>query len=157
VESVRCVAGPPPPRAAVATGETAWRLLSDLQLNYVSLLENNAGEGAAALREMLTLYCDEFDSGARRQIEGLKAVSSQSIVRRIPLPGPITFGRGLEITLTCDDGAFEGTGAFLLGAVIQQFFARYVSINSFTETVLRTLERNEVARWPARLGTRQTL
>jgi type VI secretion system protein ImpG len=157
VESIRCVAGPTKPRAPVATGETAWRLLSHLQLNYVSLLENNTGEGASALREMLTLYCDEFDSSAQRQIEGVKAVSSQAIVRRIPVPGPITFGRGLEITLTCDDGAFEGTGAFLLGAVMQQFFARYVSINSFTETVLRTLERNEVARWPARLGTRQTL
>lgn len=157
VESIRCVAGPTKPRAPAATGETAWRLLSHLQLNYVSLMEGSTGEGASALREMLTLYCDEFDSGALRQIEGLKAVSSQPIVRRIPVPGPITFGRGLEITLLCDDGAFEGTGAFLLGAVMQHFFARYVSINSFTETVLRTLERNEVARWPARLGTRQTL
>jgi type VI secretion system protein ImpG len=157
VDAIRCVAGPTKPRASVAIGETAWRLLSHLQLNYVSLLENNSGEGAAALREMLTLYCDEFDSSALRQIEGVKAVSSQPIVRRIPVPGPISFGRGLEITLTCDDGAFEGTGAFLLGAVMQQFFARYVSVNSFTETVLRTLERNEVARWPARLGTRQTL
>ena len=157
VESVRCVAGPTKPRAPVAGGETAWRLVSHLQLNYVSLLGEGNADGAAALREMLTLYCDEFDSGARRQIEGIKSVSSQPIVRRIPVPGPISFGRGLEITLTCDDGAFEGTGAFLLGSVMQHFFARYVSVNSFTETVLRTLERNEVARWPARLGTRQTL
>jgi type VI secretion system protein ImpG len=141
----------------VAVGETAWRLLSHLQLNYVSLLGDGHEDGAAALREMLTLYCDEFDSSARRQVEGIKAVSSQSIVRRIPVPGPITFGRGLEITLTCDDGAFEGTGAFLLGSVMQHFFARYVSVNSFTETALRTLERNEVARWPARLGKRQIL
>ena len=157
VESIRCVAGPTKPRAPAATGETAWRLLSHLQLNYVSLLEDGESEGAAALREMLTLYCDEFDSGALRQVEGVKSVGTRPIVRRIPVPGPITFGRGLEITLTCDDGAFEGTGAFLLGAVMQQFFTRYVSINSFTETVLRTLERNEVARWPTRLGTRQTL
>ena len=157
VEAVRCVAGPTKPRAPVVGGETAWRLVSHLQLNYVSLLGEGNADGAAALREMLTLYCDEFDSGARRQIEGIKAVSSQPIVRRIPVPGPISFGRGLEITLTCDDGAFEGTGAFLLGSVMQHFFARYVSVNSFTETVLRTLERNEVARWPARLGTRQTL
>jgi type VI secretion system protein ImpG len=157
VESIRCVAGPTKPRASVAVGETAWRLLSHLQLNYVSLLGDGHEDGAAALREMLTLYCDEFDSSARRQVEGIKAVSSQPIVRRIPVPGPITFGRGLEITLTCDDGAFEGTGAFLLGSVMQHFFARYVSVNSFTETVLRTLERNEVARWPARLGKRQIL
>ena len=157
VTSIRCVAGPTKPRAPVANGETAWRLLSHLQLNYVSLLGDSYEEGAAALREMLTLYCDEFDAGARRQIEGVKAVSSQPVVRRVPVPGPITFGRGLEITLTCDDGAFEGTGAFLLASVMQQFFARYVSVNSFTETVLRTLERNEVARWPARLGKRQIL
>ncbi|MGN2246292.1 type VI secretion system baseplate subunit TssF [Frateuria sp. GZRR35] len=157
VESIRCVAGPTKPRASVASGETAWRLVSHLQLNYVSLLGEGNAEGAAALREMLTLYCDEFDPAARRQIDGIKTVTSQSIVRRIPVPGPISFGRGLEITLTCDEGAFEGTGAFLLGSVMQHFFARYVSINSFTETVLRTLERNEVARWPARLGTRQTL
>jgi type VI secretion system protein ImpG len=157
VESVRCVAGPTKPRAPRATGETAWRLLSHLQLNYLSLLEDGPGQGAAALREMLTLYCDEFDAAALRQIEGIKTVRSQPIVRRMPVPGPITFGRGLEITLTCDDGAFEGTGAYLLGAVMQRFFARYASVNAFTETVLRTLERNEVARWPARLGKRQTL
>jgi type VI secretion system protein ImpG len=157
VASIRCVAGPTKPRAPTASGETAWRLLSHLQLNYVSLLGDSSEEGAAALREMLTLYCDEFDASARRQIEGVKAVSSNSVVRRIPVPGPITFGRGLEITLTCDDGAFEGTGAFLFGSVMQHFVARYVSVNSFTETVLRTMERNEVARWPARLGKRQIL
>ncbi|MFC3653425.1 type VI secretion system baseplate subunit TssF [Dyella humi] len=157
VVSIRCVAGPTKPRAPTAQGETAWRLISHLQLNYVSLLGDSGEEGAAALREMLTLYCDEYDASARRQIEGVKAVSCNSVVRRIPVPGPITFGRGLEITLTCDDGAFEGTGAFLLGSVMRHFFARYVSVNSFTETVLRTLERNEVARWPARLGKRQIL
>lgn len=157
VTAIRCVAGPTKPRAPSASGETAWRLISHLQLNYVSLLGEGGEQGAAALREMLTLYCDEFDAGARRQIEGVKAVRAQPVVRRIPVPGPISFGRGLEITLTCDDGAFEGTGAFLLGSVMQHFFARYVSVNSFTETALRTLERNEVARWPARLGKRPIL
>ncbi|MFC3550075.1 type VI secretion system baseplate subunit TssF [Lysobacter cavernae] len=156
VQSVRCVAGPTKPRPAPAGGESAWRLLSHLQLNYLSLFEDGQ-DGAAAIREMLTLYCDPFDATALRQIEGIKTVSSQPIVRRIPAPGPIMFGRGLEITMTCEDSAFEGTGTFLFGAVMQHFFARYVSVNSFAETVLRTTERNEIARWPARLGTRQSL
>ncbi|MEL1265698.1 type VI secretion system baseplate subunit TssF [Pseudoxanthomonas putridarboris] len=157
VASIRCVAGPTRPRAPAAGGETAWRLLSHLQLNYLSLLDAGGEDGAAALREMLTLYHDEFDAAARRQVEGLKRVHAQPVVRRIPVPGPIAYGRGLEIVLTCEDAAFEGTGAFLLAAVLQHFFARYVSVNSFTETVLRTHERNEVARWPARLGTRPIL
>jgi len=157
VSAIRCMAGPTKPRAPTAPGDTAWRLISHLQLNYLSLLDDDNEHGGAAIREMLTLYCDEFDASARRQIEGIKHVAAKPVVRRIPVPGPITYGRGLEITLSCDDSAFEGTGAFLLGSVMQHFFARYVSVNSFTETVLRTLERNEVARWPARLGKRLTL
>ena len=51
----------------------------------------------------------------------------------------------------------EGTGAFLLGAVLEQFFAKYTTINAFTETVIATLERGEVMRWPARIGRRNTL
>lgn len=152
VAAVRCVAGPTRPRPAGDGGESAWRLLSHLQLNYLSLFEDGDGAGANALREMLALYCDPHDPGAQRQIEGLKSVQARPIVGRIPVPGPITFGRGLEITLTCEDNAFEGTGAYLLAAVLRHFFARYASINAFTETVLRTVERNEVARWTARPG-----
>lgn len=157
VASIRCVAGPTRPRAPTATGETAWRLLSHLQLNYLSLLDEDGEQGAGALREMLGLYHDAFDATALRQIEGIKRVAAQPATRRVPVPGPITYGRGLEITLTCADAAFEGGSAFLLGSVLRHFFARYVSLNSFTETVLRTFERNEVARWPATLGKRPIL
>ena len=59
--------------------------------------------------------------------------------------------------MTCDESAFEGTGVFLLGAVLDRFFARYVSINSFTETVMKTTDRGEVMRWPMRTGLRPTL
>ncbi|MBP0590309.1 type VI secretion system baseplate subunit TssF [Paraburkholderia sp. LEh10] len=157
VSSIRCVAGPTRPRASTATGESAWRLISHLQLNYLSLLDQEGDTGAAALREMLGLYHDQFDTAARRQIEGIKHVAAKPVTRRVPAPGPIMYGRGLEITLTCDDAAFEGSGAFVLASVLQHFFARYVSLNSFAETVLRTLERNEVARWTANPGKRPIL
>jgi type VI secretion system protein ImpG len=38
-----------------------------------------------------------------------------------------------------------------------EFFARYVSINSFTETTVSTLERGELIRWPAKTGLRQVV
>ena len=65
-------------------------------------------------------------------------------------------GRGLEITLDFDENAFRGTGV-PFGAVFERFLARYVSINSFTETVLRTGERGEVMRWQAKPGSRPNL
>jgi type VI secretion system protein ImpG len=48
-------------------------------------------------------------------------------------------------------------GVFLLGAVLEEFFARYVSINSFSETVVRTADRGEIMQWPIRIGRRQSL
>jgi type VI secretion system protein ImpG len=75
----------------------------------------------------------------------------------MPVKGPISFGRGLEISVHCDESGFEGSGVFLLGAVLETFFARYSSINSFTETVVSTIDRGEIMRWPTRIGIRDTL
>jgi type VI secretion system protein ImpG len=159
VESTRCLAGPTPPRASFADGDTSWRLISHLSLNYLSLVDANAGAGekAAALRELLSLYADSNDSNTRKQIEGVRETGSAGITRALPVPGPTTFGRGLEVSVTCDESAFEGSGVFLLGAVLERFFAKYVSINSFTETVLRTVQRGEIMRWKARTGLRQAI
>lgn len=155
VSAIRCLAGPSRPRASHAHDNKAWRLISQLSLNYLSLSEQ--GQGAAALRELLRLYGDDHDAALQLQIEGLRDVSSKPCTRRLPMPGPIVFGRGLEITLEFDENAFRGTGVFLLGAVFERFLARYVSINSFTETVIRTTERGEIMRWKAKPGRRPTL
>jgi type VI secretion system protein ImpG len=160
VRAIRCVSGvPTPPQPSHAYGEFSWRLISQLSLNYLSLSDGDgpAGRGAAALRDLLKLYGESAESHVRRQIEGVRTVVSKPTVARVPAPGPIAFARGLEVTLTLDEAAFEGTGVFLLGAVLEQFFARHVTINSFTRTVLNTIERGEVMRWPPRLGERRVL
>lgn len=152
VESVRCVAGPTAPLASFAQGETAWRLVSHLSLNYLSLLDQDAEQGATALRELLRLYCGIEDSPAHRQIDGLRSVTAQSIVRRLPLPGPITYGRGLQVCVTVDEGAFEGGSVFVFGAVLEQFFAKYVALNAFTETQIKSTTRGLIMQWPTRVG-----
>jgi type VI secretion system protein ImpG len=123
-------------------------------LNYLSLVDSEGGGGATALRELLSLYAGMSGAAIEKQVEGLRSVSCRPITRRVPHAGQAAFGRGLEITVMFDESKFAGTGIFLLGAVLDQFFRKYVSINSFTETVVSTLERSEVIRWPARLGRR---
>lgn len=152
VQSVRCVAGPTVPAPSFAEGETAWRLVSHLSLNYLSLLDQDKEQGATALRDLLRLYCRVDDEAAHKQIEGLRSVTADSIVRRLPLPGPITYGRGLQVCVTLDESAFEGAGVFVLGSVLEQFFAKYVSLNSFTETVIKSAARGVIMQWPARVG-----
>ncbi|MFO1349478.1 MAG: type VI secretion system baseplate subunit TssF [Gammaproteobacteria bacterium] len=157
VAAVRCVAGPTKPRASTAEREIAWRLISHLNLNYLSLLDSDERQGAVALREMLQLYCDANDSALRKQIDGIRSVVSKAVTRRMPIAGPIAFGRGLAINVDFDESAFEGTGVFLLGSVLERFFAKYVSINTFTETSVRTDTRGEIMRWPVRSGRRHVL
>ena len=157
VESVRCMAGPTPPLPACMEGEVAWRAISHLSLNYLSLADSPGGQGAAALRDLLKLYSDAHEPHTRKQIEGVLSVSASPITRRVASDGPLVFARGVELTVTFDEKPFEGSGAFLLGAVLECFFAKHVSINSFTETVIRSSARGELIRWPTRVGLRHLL
>jgi type VI secretion system protein ImpG len=134
-----------------------WKLVSHLGLNYLSLTGEGPEEGAGALREMLRLYADSGEATVQKQIDGVRSIRSQPIIRQLSTNGPLTFGRGMEVAVTLDEESFEGIGVYLLGAVLEQFFSKYVSINSFTETVLRTMQRQEVMRWPTRIGRRHIL
>jgi type VI secretion system protein ImpG len=157
INSIRIVAGPSRPFAPLADGAASWRAISHLSLNYLSLVQANSQEGAAALRDLLELYAASTDVSARKQIEGIRGVEVDRIVRRLPGPGPLAFGRGVQIAVQIDELAFEGGSAFLFGSVLDRYFARHVSINSFTETVLRTDARREINRWAMERGARPTL
>ena len=157
VESIRCVAGPSPPRPSSAHGDTTWRLISHLSVNYLSLADSPDRKGAASLRELLSLYADLAEAHARREIEGVMSSATQPVIRHLPVKGVHAFARGIEVTVTCDETGFAGSGAFVLGSVLDRFFARAVSINSFTETVLKTIQRGEVMRWPPRTGLTHAL
>jgi type VI secretion system protein ImpG len=170
VATIRVIAGPSRPYAPLADGAVSWRAISHLSLNYLSLVNVSEREGAGALRDLLELYASSADVSARKQIDSIRSVRVSPVVRRIPPPArepragggrvptpQLAFGRGLSITVEVDELAFEGGSAFLLGSVLSQFFARYVSINSFTETALRSLGRGEIHRWVPQWGARQTL
>lgn len=146
--------GPTPPHPALAEGLTAWRLISHLQMNYFSLMDAGNGEGAAALRQWLSLYASLADTPAAQQIDGVRRCRLQPIHRRVPEPGPIVFARGVGIALTVDEQAFAGGSPWLFGSVLERVFARLTALNSFTEFTLLSQQRGEVGYWPPRMGGR---
>jgi type VI secretion system protein ImpG len=163
-----CVAGPTPPREPIVaqlrsrsetahTGTVTWRLVNMLSTNHLGLVERGAGRNAQALRETLSMFADMNDAVTERRIRGIRNVDSRPIVRRVRERAGVGAARGIEITVTIDEKAFEGTGAFLLGAVLERYFAEYSGFNHFTQTVIRSVERGEIMRWPPRMGTRRPL
>ncbi len=161
---IRCAAGPTRPRESLIAlrhdqvehlglGTTSWRLINMLSLNHLGLVRND-GE---ALREILAMFADMSDSATERRIRGVRTIASRAVVRRFAQRTGVGVGRGLEITVTLEEKAFEGSGVFLLGAVLDRFFAEYAALNHFTTTVIRTIERGTIARWPPRAGSRTPL
>jgi type VI secretion system protein ImpG len=163
-----CVSGPTRPREPVVSqmrtrseiasvGLVTWRLINMLSLNYLGLVERGGGKNAAALREMLLLFADFVEDATERKIRGVRSIDSRPVVRRIRERAGSGAARGQEISILLDEKAFEGSGVFLLGAVLERFFADYSGFNHFTQTVVATTERGEIMRWPPRMGTRNAL
>ncbi len=152
VKTVRTPVSPTRPHPTLAQGDTAWRLISHLSLNYLSIADADRGSAAEALRELIGIYAPVGDRVIEKQLEGVVSVDSRPIVRRMSDEVLSTAVRGLEIKIGFDESFFEGTSVYLLGAVLERFFRKYVTINSFTETVLTTQKRGEIARWRPEAG-----
>jgi type VI secretion system protein ImpG len=139
---------------ALADKAMTSRLISHLNLNYLTLTDLSPADGAQALREMLALYSLLSNGAIKRQIDAVQKVNFAPITRRLPRKGPIVFGRGVAIDITVDETLFAGTSPFLLGSVLEKYYARHVGINVFAETALHSLQRGEVARWKTEMGYR---
>lgn len=157
VKMIQVIKGPSRPQSALRESSLAWKLINQLSLNHLSLTDTDAEQGAATLRAILRLYAPSGDAGAQAQVDGLRSVQLQTVVRRLPMPGPITFGRGVEVRVEVDDHAFEGGSAFLLGLVLERFLARHVSLNGFTQTRLYSPARGDILNGRPRCGTRPIL
>jgi type VI secretion system protein ImpG len=103
---------------------------------------------------MLRLFLTGDDTGPRRQVESLVGVKTRPVARKLPGGGPLVFGRGIECQLTVDETGFSGVSPYLFGLILEHYLARHVSINSFTQTELHSMQRGRLMRWPVRMGTR---
>ncbi|MBI1896789.1 MAG: type VI secretion system baseplate subunit TssF [Acidobacteria bacterium] len=128
-----------------------WRLISQLSLNYLSLVE----EGREALQEILKLYNFTDSVYSAKQIEGLTSLRSRKHFARVISESGVTFARGLRVEMEFDEEQFVGGGVYLFAAVLERFLGMYVSLNSFSQLVARTKQRKEVLKeWPPRAGER---
>ena len=151
--SVRCLLPPtatlrPPP------GErAAWRLLSHLSLNHLSV---SGPEGADALREILRLHDVRDVPETRAVLDAVRVVSSRRATARLAGSGALC--RGLDVDLEMDGRLVDSGTAYLFAAVVDRFLGLYASINAFSRLSVRLDGRGELNhRWPARAGDKPVL
>ncbi len=156
LQSVATLAKPTRQLAPPMRGQTLWRLASHLSLNHLSLVGGE--ESLIALREILRLYSFAATESSERQIAGVRSLSSRAVVRRMGGEAWRGFCRGIEVMLEFDESLYVGTSAFLLSAVLSRFLALHAAVDSFTQLVARSRQREGIWRiWPAMAGEKIVL
>ena len=135
-----CMGKPSRPLPPPLRGETAWRLISHLSLNHLSLSEEK--DSLQALKEILRLYC--VSESHHKLIDGITEMSCRKVMRHVGTDPWRGFCRGQEVTLTFDEDFYEGSGGFLFGAVLNRFLASYAAMNSFTQLVIKSKQREGI-------------
>ena len=150
VSKITCLTAPTRTVRHASRRGLLWRLISHMSLNHLSIVDDPKGD---ALRELLRLY-DLIDSDENRDhIEGIVSIQSRRVVGSLRGGGPVSFCRGLEVTIEFDEDRYSGGGLFLFAAVLERFLSLYCTTNSFTKLIARVKGRKEeLRRWPPRVG-----
>ncbi len=153
---VGCLTPPTPTRRPALKHGALWRLVSHLSLNHLSLVEG--ADGAAALREILSLYDFVGTPDLTGKVDGILDVTSSRQTARVVSGDICGFCRGVEVAIEFDEDRFADNGLFLFASVLERFLGLYCSINSFSRLVAKSKQREGVVyRWPPRAADKQLL
>lgn len=133
----------------VLDGGLHWQLISNLSLNYLSLLDVDS------LRTIINAY----DFRAHVDIQSERASQSRALAIKSINTRPIDILleglpiRGLQSTMEIDQEKFLSEGQlYLFGTVLSHFFALYSSINSFHKLEVINTSNNEKYTWKLQNG-----
>ena len=132
-----------------------WRLISHLSLNYLSL------QSVEALRGILELYNYQALYDRRAAAREHPPAGGARLARSPAGPTP---DRRLSGPRDQHHDGHEGGqlrrregDMYLFATVLNEFFALYASMNSFSELHVRGTRFGEVYQWPPRLGQQTIL
>lgn len=152
-ERIRCLIQPTPALRPPLRDGARWRLLSHLNLNYLSI--TGGDDSTKALQELLRLYDFKDSAATRALIESLISVEARPISAPLNIDGRATMCRGMEVDITLDDAQLSGSSSYLFASVLEHFFALYCSINSFSRLLVRRSKKEGfLKKCPPRSGER---
>ncbi|WP_085677458.1 MULTISPECIES: type VI secretion system baseplate subunit TssF [unclassified Pseudomonas] len=140
---------PTRPCRPVLDGQLQWALISNMSLNYLSLLSAEPLKAVINAYDFAALHDIQQTRTTRKRLDGIQDVQTEPLdwlIKGQPI-------RGLRTRLKLDQGAFLCEGdLYLFGCVLAHFFALYASINSFHQLEVINTTNNEHYTWPIQTG-----
>ncbi|CAK9889627.1 MULTISPECIES: type VI secretion system baseplate subunit TssF [Pseudomonas] len=126
-----------------------WTLISNLSLNYLSLLSAEPLKAVIRAYDFAALHDLQQARATRKRLDGIGQAQTTPLdwlMKGLPV-------RGLQTRLQLDQNAFLCEGdLYLFASVLSQFFALYASINAFHRLEVINTTNNEHYEWPLLTG-----
>lgn len=150
---IRCLTTPTRCVRPPLRNRARWRLISHLSMNHLQL-----GDGPhllKRLKELLALYNFDAYPGMVSLIDAVADVKVEPLLAPLEIQGRGCLCRGSHIQLYLESQRLSGHSAYLLGAVLERFFALYTPVNTFTQlSVLYHHNEPPCFEWGPRVGVR---
>ncbi len=126
-----------------------WQLISNMSLNYQSLMNKEALKIILSTYDYRRYYDRQQARASEHRLEGIDSIKVER-VDRLYQGRPV---RGICSTMRVLESKFTNEGEmFLFFTVLNEFFSLYVSLNSFHELIVHGIEQGEIYKWPSRIG-----
>lgn len=130
-------------------GSLLWTLISNLSLNYLSMLDVEALRTVLRVYDFRALVDRQAERISRKRLAGISAIATNPVdrmIRGLPV-------RGIRSELSLDQSGFASEGdLYLFGTVLSQFFALYASINAFHQLEVVNTDNQERYTWTLQQG-----
>lgn len=140
---------PTRPLRPALDGSLHWTLISNLSLNYVSLLRRDALVQVLRTYDFPALHDKQAEQASRKRLAGIEEIETKPVdrlVRGMPV-------RGLKSVLSIRQSAFGSEGElYLFSTVLAHFFSLYASVNAFHLLEVVNLDNKERYQWPVQIG-----
>ena len=145
---------PTPTCRPVLDDSLHWTLISNMALNYLSMLDPEPLKNIIRSYDFPALHDVQAQRRSQKRLAAIQNIETKPVDRLIK-GFPV---RGLESTIQMDAEGFLCDGEmYLFGSVLAKFFSLYSSINSFHILNVHNLGNNERYSWKLETGAQPVI
>lgn len=130
-------------------GSIHWSLISNMSMNYLSLLSRDALQQILRTYDLPSLHNRQAARSARKRLDGIEKIETNP-VDKLFMGLPV---RGLESTMYLKQSCFDSEGElYLFSTILARFFSLYASVNAFHLLKVVNVDNQECYEWPIQIG-----
>ena len=157
IRAAHIIANVTRPIEAVNEDQTLWSLLNQVNLSYLSLTEQSDNNSTLLLKELLLAFPHLNNKYYQTEVSSIKNLTVESTTKVVRHKGAGCLMRGISVVITFDESLLGGVHPYLFGSVLRHYLQRSISINSYVEVTIETIQQGKLIKWSGLKGEKALL